>query len=124
MKSALPKVLHPIAGRTMVERVLLTAKSLNPATTTLIVGHQAAVVRAHLSVAHPHLQFALQEPQRGTAHALQQAESVLAGRNGTVVLLSGDVPLLTASTLRQLIDTHQTASAAATVVTAVMDRPY
>ena len=124
MKSALPKVLHPIAGRTMVERVLKTATSLNPATTTLIVGHQAAAVRARLSASHPHLQFAVQEPQRGTAHALQQAESVLAGRTGTVVLLSGDVPLLTASTLRGLVETHQAATAAATVVTAVMDRPY
>ena len=124
MKSALPKVLHPIAGRTMVERVLRTATSLLPVTTTLIVGHQAAVVRGRLSAGHPHLQFAVQEPQRGTAHALQQAEPALAGRTGTVVLLSGDVPLLTATTLRRLIETHQAAGAAATVVTAVLDRPY
>ena len=124
MKSALPKVLHPIAGRTMVERVLRTSAALNPATTTLIVGHQAAVVRGRLATAHPDLQFAVQEPQRGTAHALQQAESILAGRTGTVVLLSGDVPLLTADTVRRLVETHRAAGAAATVVTALLDRPY
>ncbi len=124
MKSTLPKILHPIAGRAMVERVLRTSAALDPATTTLIVGHQAAVVRDRLAPSHPHLQFAIQEPQRGTAHALQQAEPVLAGRTGTVVLLSGDVPLLSADTLRRLVDAHRTAGAAATVVTAVLDRPY
>jgi bifunctional UDP-N-acetylglucosamine pyrophosphorylase/glucosamine-1-phosphate N-acetyltransferase len=72
----------------------------------------------------PNLQFAVQEPQLGTAHALQQTESVLAGRTGTVVLLSGDVPLLSADTLRRLVDTHRGAQAAATVVTATVERPY
>jgi bifunctional UDP-N-acetylglucosamine pyrophosphorylase/glucosamine-1-phosphate N-acetyltransferase len=124
MKSALPKVLHPIAGRTMVERVLRTSAALHPATTTLIVGHQAAAVRERLAAGHPRLQFAVQEPQRGTAHALQQAERALAGRTGTLVLLSGDVPLLTTNTLRRLVDTHRGAAAAATVVTAVVERPY
>ena len=124
MKSTLPKVLHPIAGRTMVERVLRTSASLDPATTTLIVGHQASIVRERLAAGHPHLQIAVQEPQRGTAHALQQAEPVLAGRTGTVVLLSGDAPLLSANTLRRLVEAHRAATAAATVVTAVVDRPY
>jgi bifunctional UDP-N-acetylglucosamine pyrophosphorylase/glucosamine-1-phosphate N-acetyltransferase len=108
----------------MVERVLRAAAALNPATTTLIVGHQAAAVRARLTPEYPHLQFAVQEPQRGTAHALQQAEAVLTGRTGTLVLLSGDVPLLTTETLRRLVETHRAASAAATVVTAVVERPY
>ena len=70
------------------------------------------------------LRFAVQEPQRGTAHALQQAEPVLAGRTGTVVLLSGDVPLLSPRTLRRLVELHTAAKAGATVVTAVVERPY
>ena len=123
MKSRLPKVLHPIAGLPLVERVLRTAETISPATITLIVGHRADFVREQLA-ARPNLHFALQEPQLGTAHALQQAEPVLAGRTGTVVLLSGDVPLLAPQTLRKLIDTHQAAGAAATVVTANVDRPY
>jgi bifunctional UDP-N-acetylglucosamine pyrophosphorylase / glucosamine-1-phosphate N-acetyltransferase len=123
MKSRLPKVLHPISGRPLIEHVLRTAASVAPTTTTLIVGHGADTVRQRLK-GRPDLQFARQEPQLGTAHALQQAEPVLTGRTGTVVLLSGDVPLLSSSTLQRLVDTHQAASAAATVLTAVVDRPY
>jgi bifunctional UDP-N-acetylglucosamine pyrophosphorylase/glucosamine-1-phosphate N-acetyltransferase len=123
MKSRLPKVLHEIAGRPMVEHVLRTAESVTPATVTLIVGHRADVVRERLKERRT-LQFAVQEPQLGTAHALQQAEPVLAGRTGTVVLLSGDVPLLSPATLQRLVETHQRAGAAATVVTAIVDRPY
>ena len=70
------------------------------------------------------LKFAVQEPQLGTAHALQQVEPLLAGQTGTLVLLSGDVPLLSAQTLGRLIETHSGAKAAATVVTATVDRPY
>jgi bifunctional UDP-N-acetylglucosamine pyrophosphorylase/glucosamine-1-phosphate N-acetyltransferase len=123
MKSGMPKVLHSIAGRPMVEHVLRTARSLTPATTTLIVGHKAEAMRQALS-RYSHLQFAVQEPQLGTAHALQQAEPVLAGRTGTLVMLSGDVPLLSAATLHRLLDVHTAARAAATVLTAMVDRPY
>ena len=124
MKSRLPKVLHRVAGRPMVEHVLKTADAISPATETLIVGHGADMIRERLGGRRRGLQFVLQEPQLGTAHALQQAETVLAGQTGTLVLLSGDVPLLTASTLRKLVETHRIAAAAATVVTAIVDRPY
>ena len=123
MKSDLPKVLHRIAGRSLVEHVLRTADTLTPATITVVVGHRAEIVREQLR-SRPDLNFALQQPQLGTAHALQQVEPVLAGRSGTVVLLSGDVPLLTARTLQRLVETHRGAGAAATVVTATLERPY
>lgn len=123
MKSSLPKVLHPVAGRLMVEHVLSVAGSLEPATITLVVGHGAEVIQACLK-ARQGLRFALQVPQRGTAHALQQAEPLLAGRTGALVLLSGDVPLLSAATVRRLLETHQAAGATATVMTAVVERPY
>src|SRR5882762_9455511 len=96
MKSRFPKVLHPVAGRPMVEHVLRTAGSISPATVTLVVGHGADMVRDRLSGRHD-VHYAIQDPQLGTAHALQQAETHLAARKGTLVLLSGDVPLLTAS---------------------------
>ena len=125
MKSQLPKVLHQIADRPMIEHVLRAAQAVTPATVTVIVGHRADLVRERLSgAAAGTLQFALQEPQRGTAHALQQAEPALTGHSGTVILLSGDVPLLKAATLQRLLDTHRGANAAATVVTATVDRPY
>jgi bifunctional UDP-N-acetylglucosamine pyrophosphorylase/glucosamine-1-phosphate N-acetyltransferase len=123
MKSAVPKVLHSIAGRPMIEHVLDTAGAISPSTTTLVVGHGAEDLKRRLK-ARRGLNFVVQEPQLGTAHALQQAEPVLAHQAGTVVLLSGDVPLLRASTLQRLLTAHREAKAAATVVTAVVERPY
>jgi bifunctional UDP-N-acetylglucosamine pyrophosphorylase / glucosamine-1-phosphate N-acetyltransferase len=123
MKSGLPKVLHPIAGRPMIERVIQTANSLSPSTITLIVGHKSEVVRDQLGN-NQNVGFALQEPQLGTAHALQQAEPVLTGRTGSLILLSGDVPLLSPNTLKRLLETHRGSGAAATVVTATVERPY
>src|SRR5436190_15862563 len=123
MKSRLPKVLHRLSGRPLIEHVLRTADAISPATVTVIVGHGADMVRA-VTGNRPNIAVAHQEPQLGTAHALQQAETRLAGKEGMVILLSGDVPLLTAKTLRRLVETHQSAKAAATVVTAVVERPY
>ena len=123
MKSNMPKVLHQLSGKPLLEYVLSTAQALSPASVTLILGHGAAAVRSAV-VDRPNIAWALQEPQLGTAHALQQAESHLAGRQGALVLLSGDVPLLTGGTLQRLVDTHQTTGAAATVVTAIVERPY
>ena len=123
MKSSLPKVLHHVAGRPMVEHVLAASRSLTPETTTMIVGHQAPAVQVAL-VNWPNLRFAVQNPQLGTAHALQQAEAALAGQTGTLILLSGDVPLLRPHTLERLLAAHREAAAAATVVTAILERPY
>src|ERR1044071_1589904 len=107
----------------MVEHVLDAAASVAPATVTVIVGHGGAAVRKRLE-GRPGVTFAVQEPQLGTAHALQQAEPVLTGKTGTVILLSGDVPLLTGLTLQKLLHAHTSAAAAATVATASVERPY
>jgi bifunctional UDP-N-acetylglucosamine pyrophosphorylase / glucosamine-1-phosphate N-acetyltransferase len=122
MKSRLPKVLHPVAGRTMIDAVLDVSETLAPRSVTVIVGHEADAVRMALSN-RPGLRFALQEPQLGTGHALLQAEPLLQGESGTVLLLSGDVPLLRAETLRRLVAAHESAGAAATVLTATLDQP-
>ena len=123
MKSEWPKVLHRLSGRCLIDYVLHAADSLVPATVTVVVGHRGDQIRQHLG-ARRNLQVVVQEPQLGTAHALQQSESVLRGETGTLVLLSGDVPLLRPETLLGLTDTHRRAKAAATVVTATVDRPY
>ena len=122
MKSARPKVLHRVAGVPMIEHVLGAAGALQPQSTTLVIGHQADALRAAL-LTHPQLSFVVQEPQLGTAHALLTTEPALRGATGTLVLLSGDVPLLSANTLKMLIDRHESAGAAATVVTAIVDEP-
>src|SRR5918996_1802025 len=111
MKSSLPKVLHPVAGRPMVEHVVETARSVSPTSITVVVGHRAEAIQTFLA-GRQGVQFARQDPQLGTAHALQQAEPFLAGKTGTAVLLSGDVPLLKATTLSRMLDTHRGANAA------------
>ena len=80
-----------------------------------------AAVRA---LGRPRLRFVRQEPQAGTAHALLQAEGALAGARGTLVVLSGDAPLVRAATLARLVEHHEEQGAAATVVTAEVERPY
>jgi len=123
MKSTLPKVLHRVPGGLLLDRVLRSARSLSPETLTIVVGHGADAIRSHLS-GQGDVQLALQQPQLGTAHALLQTAPLLAGRSGTLVLLSGDVPLLSMSTLHGLVASHCGATAAATVVTATLDRPF
>jgi bifunctional UDP-N-acetylglucosamine pyrophosphorylase / glucosamine-1-phosphate N-acetyltransferase len=122
MKSAVPKVLHAAAGLPLIDHVLRTAASVQPSSVVLIVGHQAEALRAALGQREG-LQFALQEPQLGTGHALLQAEPMLRGARGTVVLLSGDVPLLRPATVAALLDAHESRGAAATVLTASVDAP-
>ena len=122
MKSRLPKVLHAAGGLSLIEHVLRTADTLSPTSIVIVVGHQADAVEASLA-GRPNLQFARQEPQLGTGHALLQAEQALTGANGTVVLLSGDAPLLTPATLQALVNRHVETGAAATVLTATVDEP-
>ncbi|MDO8793959.1 MAG: bifunctional UDP-N-acetylglucosamine diphosphorylase/glucosamine-1-phosphate N-acetyltransferase GlmU [Vicinamibacterales bacterium] len=124
MKSQVPKVLHRINGFSLIERVLQTATQLSPATITLVIGHGADQVRSSLSGFSRDLQFVVQEKQLGTGHALLQTAPLLRGKQGTVVLLSGDVPLLTAATLQALVATQAETSAAATVITAKVARPF
>jgi bifunctional UDP-N-acetylglucosamine pyrophosphorylase/glucosamine-1-phosphate N-acetyltransferase len=123
MKSRLPKVLHPVPGGPMIDRVIRTAESLSPETLTIVVGHGADAIQSHLN-GRQSVQFALQQPQLGTGHALLQAAPLLTGKTGALVLLSGDVPLLTAATLKTLVTVHCGARAAATVVTATVERPF
>jgi len=122
MKSALPKVLHRVAGAPMIEHVLSTARALNPRSITVVVGHQSEALQQALSP-HSDLVIVVQEPQLGTAHALLTAETALNEAEGTVVLLSGDVPLLASDTLKALVNRHEAARAAATVITATVDEP-
>jgi bifunctional UDP-N-acetylglucosamine pyrophosphorylase / glucosamine-1-phosphate N-acetyltransferase len=122
MRSGLPKVLHRAANLPLLEHVLRAADTLVPASIVVVLGHQATQVQEAIGE-RPGLRFALQEPQLGTGHALLQAEEALAGAGGTVVLLSGDVPLLRPATLHALVERHRGAGAAATVLTATVAAP-
>jgi bifunctional UDP-N-acetylglucosamine pyrophosphorylase/glucosamine-1-phosphate N-acetyltransferase len=99
MYSDLPKVLHPLAGKALVAHVIDTARALSPRRLCVVYGHGGDAVRSALDA--PDLSWALQEPQRGTGHAVRQALPFLDGR-GTTLVLYGDVPLIRVETLRRL----------------------
>lgn len=121
MKSALAKVLHPLAGRPLVAHVLDLAHQLAPQQLITVVGHQAEAVRA---VCEPRGAICvLQESQLGTGHAVAQAEPWLADFPGDVLVLYGDVPLLQPATVHALLETHRQQHAAVTVLTACLDDP-
>jgi len=101
MKSRLPKVLHTLAGRSLLQHVLQTAASLGADRIITITGHGAEQVEA--AVQAPKLQFVRQMPQLGTGHAVQQAVPALHAE-GTTLILNGDVPLITAATARALVE--------------------
>jgi bifunctional UDP-N-acetylglucosamine pyrophosphorylase/glucosamine-1-phosphate N-acetyltransferase len=122
MKSDLPKVLQPLAGATLVERVLGSCGHLHPERQLLIVGHQAE--RVEQSLAHrAGLEFVLQQPQNGTGHAVQQLLAPLSGFQGDLLVLNGDVPLLRPETLEQLLQRHRDSGAAVTLLTARLADP-
>ncbi|WP_322079743.1 bifunctional UDP-N-acetylglucosamine diphosphorylase/glucosamine-1-phosphate N-acetyltransferase GlmU [Burkholderia cepacia] len=101
MRSALPKVLHPLAGRPLLSHVIDTARTLQPSRLVVVVGHGAEQVQS--AVAAPDVQFAVQAEQLGTGHAVRQALPLLDPAQPTLVLY-GDVPLTRASTLQRLVD--------------------
>ena len=127
MKSELPKVLQPLAGSTLVQRVLASCAGLAPQRTLLIVGHQAERVQSTLESAAAGVasafEFVLQQPQLGTGHAVQQLLEPLAGFQGDVLVLNGDVPLLRPETLEQLLSCHRSSGAAVTLLTARLADP-
>jgi UDP-N-acetylglucosamine diphosphorylase/glucosamine-1-phosphate N-acetyltransferase len=122
MKSDLPKVLHTLGGRTLIDHVLQTARALVPDRLILVVGHRHEDVRKQAM--GEDIEFVLQEPQLGTGHAVQQAEPLLNGEPGEVVILAGDAPLLRAETLKRMIAKHRTAKAVATVLSANAPDPF
>jgi bifunctional UDP-N-acetylglucosamine pyrophosphorylase/glucosamine-1-phosphate N-acetyltransferase len=122
MKSALPKVLQPLAGATLVERVLASCQSLAPERRILIVGHQAERVEQCLAPLEG-LEFVLQHPQNGTGHAVQQLLGPLKGFDGELLVLNGDVPLLKPATLELLLKHHRASGAAVTLLTARLADP-
>ncbi|MEW2134454.1 bifunctional UDP-N-acetylglucosamine diphosphorylase/glucosamine-1-phosphate N-acetyltransferase GlmU [Streptomyces sp. NPDC005435] len=119
MKSATPKVLHEICGRSLVGHVLAASRELDPEHLVVVVGHAREQVAAHLAEIDPGVRTAVQETQNGTGHAVRMALEELGGPlEGTVVVVCGDTPLLTAATLRDLAGTHDADGNAVTVLTA------
>jgi bifunctional UDP-N-acetylglucosamine pyrophosphorylase / glucosamine-1-phosphate N-acetyltransferase len=123
MKSTLPKVLHPLLGRTLLGHVLSAAAPLAADRTVVVVGHGADQVRAHLTEIAPDATPVLQAEQLGTGHAVRIALDAVPEGAGTVVVINGDVPLLRPETVGALVTAHEEAAAAATVLAAEVPDP-
>ena len=111
MKSKLYKVLHPVCGKPMVQHVVEQVKQLQIEEIVTIIGHGAELVKKQLGDS---CQYALQAEQLGTAHAVMQAQSVLANKVGTTLVICGDTPLITAETMRALVTLHEETGSKAT----------
>ncbi len=118
MKSALPKVLHPVCGRPMIEYVLDSARASGVTQIVAVVGHQAELVQQALSH-HADVQFALQAEQLGTGHAVMMCRQHLAKHRGPVLILAGDTPLLRRESLVSLLELQQERQAGCVIGTAV-----
>lgn len=124
MRSSLPKVLHPVLGRTMLGHVLTTTAEAFPAIeVAVVVGHGADLVRQHLAEVAPDATAVLQERQRGTGDAVAVALAALPEVTGTVIVLNGDIPLVRPQTLVEMVAGHQRAGASASVLTAQVADP-
>jgi len=121
MKSDLPKVLHKINNRPLVHYVIDLAQALDSQKVILIVGHKQNLVKQ--ACADLPVEFATQEPQLGTGHAVQMTEPFFTDYQGDILVLSGDVPLLTKETLNELVKVHQKNDAFATLLTSDLEDP-
>jgi bifunctional UDP-N-acetylglucosamine pyrophosphorylase/glucosamine-1-phosphate N-acetyltransferase len=120
MKSRLVKVMHPLAGRPVVGHVVATARAAGAARIAVVVGSQADTVTGYLDSAAPEVLAVHQPEQLGTGHATRLALDALGGADGTVVVLTGDAPLITGETLALLTAAHEAEGNAVTVLTAVV----
>lgn len=123
MKSATPKVLHKVAGQSMVSLAIDAADALSPQQLVVVVGHGREQVAAHLAEVAPHVVIAVQEEQLGTGDAVRAGLAALPGIDGEVVVTSGDVPLLSGETLADLVSAHRREANAVTVLTAKVPDP-
>ncbi|GMA70288.1 bifunctional protein GlmU [Leuconostoc litchii] len=120
MKSATPKVLHNVAGQTMIDWVLDAVEPLKADKLITIIGVGAESVQEHVG---DRSSFILQSQQLGTGHAVRQAESELKGRDGVTLIMSGDTPMFRSETLMGFIAEHERANNAVTVLTAIAEDP-
>lgn len=120
MRSTLPKVLHPLAGRPMITYTLQATASVSSEAPVVVIGHGADEVRAVVGAA---ARFAVQEQRLGTAHAVLAAESLLAGQTDLVVVTSADMPLLTAETFQELVAAQRRSTGVMTILTVVSPNP-
>jgi bifunctional UDP-N-acetylglucosamine pyrophosphorylase/glucosamine-1-phosphate N-acetyltransferase len=120
MKSEKPKVLHPIVGKPMVQYAIEAAHSIGSRRPIVVIGHGAEQVQNTIG---DRVEYVLQNPQRGTGHALLQARAQIDPASETVLVLYGDTPFIGAETLQRLLATHRASNAALSLITFTPDAP-
>ena len=121
MESELPKVLHELNGKSLIDYVIDTASELNPNSITLVVGFQKDRVKNHIQ--NNKIHYVSQDQQLGTGHAVLQIENQLSNQEGHLLILYGDVPNIKSSTLSPIIDEHIKQNHSATIITAMLEDP-
>ena len=121
MNSSLPKVLHEINNKPLINHVIETSMSLSPEKIIAIIGYKKELVKQ--SIAKYSIDYAYQEEQKGTAHAIEQCLEQIQGTYGNTLVLSGDVPFITKETLDILVSTHNRNNSLASLISAKMENP-
>ena len=123
MVSNLPKVLHRVSGETLLNRIINTSKKLNPDKIFVVIGHKSDLVKESLSKDN-NVEIVLQEPQLGTGHAVQVLSKELNDFKGNLLILNGDVPLIRAKSLKELLKLHSSRDADVSIITTEKENPF
>ena len=122
MKSALPKVLHKVCGKEMVNQVIDTLRKSDIEDIDLVIGNGAEEVKK--ATKDTHVLYSIQEEQLGTGHALMCAREFLEGKDGVVAVFTGDAPLITSETVKDCMEFHNKGEYKATILTAIVGNPF
>ena len=123
MESSIPKVLHKISGKSLLQRVIDTCIELNPAQIFVITGHKSKEVQESIPE-NKKIQFVIQEPQLGTGHAIQVLCKEVKKHDGKLLILNGDVPLIRPNTLKNLLFLHDSKNADVSLITTKKTNPH
>ena len=123
MVSNLPKVLHRVSGETLLNRIINTSKKLNPDKIFVVIGHKSDLVKESL-LKDNNVEIVLQEPQLGTGHAVQVLSKELNDFKGNLLILNGDVPLIRAKSLKELLKLHSSRDADVSIMTTKKEKPF
>ncbi|MFC0222018.1 bifunctional UDP-N-acetylglucosamine diphosphorylase/glucosamine-1-phosphate N-acetyltransferase GlmU [Nocardioides zeicaulis] len=124
MKSKTMKVLHPVAGRSMIGHVLRAVQAVEPTRVVAVVGHQREQVGPHITSLVPDAVLAVQETQEGTGHAVRIAMEAAGTTTGTVIVAAGDTPLLEGDSLRAFAEEHEAAQRAVSILSGRVPNPF
>ena len=123
MESSIPKVLHKISGKSLLQRVIDTCIELNPDQIFVITGHKSKEVQESIPE-NKKIQFVIQDPQSGTGHAIQVLCKEVKKHEGKLLILNGDVPLIRPSTLKSLLYLHDSKNADVSLITTKKTIPH